>query len=84
MTDGKRMLVSRYCTNHRLKPESLHYLTDNTLIRNEVRPGLKKIKDQPFVLVASERLSSFNKEWNDVPANHLMLIEDYHIEFLPI
>lgn len=84
LTDGKRMLVSRYCNHKRYKPRSLHYLTESSLIRNISRPGLTKIKDHPLVLVASERLTAFNTEWFDMPANHMMLVDHFNISFIPL
>lgn len=84
LTNGKSMFVSRYCNSKRYKPDSLHYLTESSLIHNIQRPGLKKIKNYPMILVASERLSAFNLEWLDVPANYLMLVENYETEFIAL
>lgn len=84
LTNGKSMLVSRYCNSKRHKPDSLHYLTESSLIRHAQRSGLKKIKNYPMALVASERLSAFNSEWFDVPANHFMLVENYETNFIVI
>lgn len=86
LTDGRRLFASRYCTDIKQNPESLHYLTESSLIRNAQRQSLQDIEknDSKFVLIASERLTSFNTEWIDVPKNHMMVVENSQIDFQPI
>jgi glutamine amidotransferase len=77
LTDGRRMLATRYCTEHNEMPESLHYFAGTALheyiaLRNPLHKA---------VLISSEKLTNFNTDWQDVPANHLLLIdEDHRIE----
>lgn len=81
LTDGKRMVASRYCTDDKLEPESLHYLEGPYFWSEENYLKEKKDSTTQCVLVASEELTNFNKQWQKVPANHLLLIDaDYSIQ----
>ncbi|MBA3535631.1 MAG: class II glutamine amidotransferase [Tatlockia sp.] len=81
LTDGKRLIASRYCTEKNEMPESLHFFAGT---------GLHKYFDihgfaQKAALISSEKLTNFNADWQDIPANHILLIdEDHHIELRPI
>lgn len=85
LTDGHRILASRYCTEKSIEPESLHYLEGRYFWSKT--EYLKEIKTEPHycVVVASEMLTDFNSQWRTVPANHLLLIEkDYTIQIRSI
>jgi len=81
LTDGTRLITSRYCTNPQTLPESLHYITESSLLSRAHRRQKNALAPQ-FVLVASEKLNSFRKDWHDVPPNHLLLVDtDLQISF---
>lgn len=81
LTDGKRLVTSRYCTEKNKMPESLHYFAGTTLEQYLEMSD----SDHRAVLVSSEKLSHFNANWLDVHANTMLLIdEDHHIELRSI
>ncbi|MBA2710734.1 MAG: class II glutamine amidotransferase [Tatlockia sp.] len=81
LTDGKRLIASRYCTKKNEMPESLHYFVGTSLHRYfEIHGSASKA-----ALISSEKLTNFNADWQDVPANHILLIDEAHqIELRPI
>ncbi|CDZ77872.1 Amidohydrolase EgtC [Legionella massiliensis] len=78
LTDGQRLIASRYCTEKNAMPESLHVFTGENLHEYiDIPHPIYKA-----VLISSEKLTNFNTNWQDVPANHLLIIDnDYRIEF---
>ncbi|STX51952.1 glutamine amidotransferase [Legionella busanensis] len=76
LTDGLRIIASRYSSSKKIKPESLHYsagplwLTPND---RYYRPKRAEVHD--CVLVASEKLTDFSAIWQSVPPNHLLLVD---------
>lgn len=76
LTDGKRMVATRYCSMTDIIPESLHYITESSLVSRAHRREKKHESETDFVLVASEKLNNFRKDWYDVPVNHLILIDE--------
>lgn len=66
LTDGKRIVASRYAAKKQQKPESLHYSSG---------AWIAKINPSKTVLVSSERLTDLNDDWQEVPANHLLLVD---------
>jgi len=84
LTDGKRLITSRYCNDPDNKPLTMHYCAGNHLIASQEsqsdKPLMAKEGNQQCVLVSSEKLSNFASEWHMVPFNHLLLVdEDYSI-----
>lgn len=80
LTDGIRLVASRFCTDKILKPESLHYLKGYSWSERIIKP------DEKSVLISSEKLTDFNDSlWQTVPANHCILVDaDYSIRIEPI
>lgn len=79
ITDGERMLASRYCSNKKQKPETLHYFkgpffhpTLHTQTQIPTESGVD------CVLIASEILTQHQGTWHEVPANHLLMIDKNH------
>lgn len=71
LSDGKRIIASRYCTEKNTVPESLHYFIGNCFYDH-----LLLLEDQhEAVLISSEKLNDINADWQDVPANSLLLID---------
>lgn len=85
LTDGKRIVASRYCTNKNIQPESLHYLKGDYFWSKKDFLKTKDTTNKPCVIVSSEKLTDFTKAWQTVPANHFLLVEeDYQIQIEPI
>jgi glutamine amidotransferase len=73
LTDGHRMVATRYCSSKRHKPYSLHYLIGRGLVNPDfwgVGEG-----EPSYVVVSSEKLNGLSQEWTDVPANNMILID---------
>ena len=86
LTDGRRLIASRYCTDKNLVPETMHYSVGSRFVaKNNHYHMLKQNGDHGSLLVASEKLTNFDAEWHDVPVNHLMLVDsDLSIQLLPL
>jgi glutamine amidotransferase len=85
LTDGKRLLATRYCTEG--EPASLHYAQGSQFLkRDDGRYHmLQQDGGKNCVLVASEKLNDFDMEWKDVPKNHFLLVdEQFNIVTRPI
>lgn len=87
LSDGKRILASRYCTDKRLPPETLHYSLGSRFVAKRGRfHMLEKEAGKPgSLLITSEKLTAFDAEWHDVPINNLMIVDsDLSIKMCPL
>lgn len=85
LTDGERLFASRYCSNPQVPPETLHYFLNDSAQHYPLRIQIKKNKRHPSVLIASEKLTHYHAEWQDVPANHLVVADyDWKINVMPL
>lgn len=85
LTDGLRIVASRYCTSKKAAPESLHYMQGSYFWSEKKYMQDKANKPLHSVLIASEKLTDFNDQWLDVPANHFILVDkDQSIRLEPI
>ncbi len=76
LTDGQRILASRYCNDKRLVPETMHYsFGSHYVVKNGHYHLVAKEGKRGSLLIASEKLTNFDAEWHDVPANHLMMVD---------
>lgn len=76
ITDGKRIIATRYCTDKRYKPESLHYSVGHAFIQEGSQCHMVQDSGQPqCVLVASEILDDCAHEWIEVPEHHLLFVD---------
>ncbi|MDI1351622.1 MAG: class II glutamine amidotransferase [bacterium] len=73
LTDGRRMIATRYCTYLRNKALSLHYLVGQSLINST---ATRTNHNPPYIVVSSEKLNDLADEWIDVPAQHMLLIDE--------
>ncbi|WP_419418919.1 class II glutamine amidotransferase [Legionella sp. D16C41] len=76
LTDGQRIIASRYSSNKKTKPESLHYSAGSIWLTPKdryYRPKRAEVHD--CVLITSERLNDFSAAWQSVPPNHLLLVD---------
>lgn len=77
LTDGKRLVASRYCTNKKIEPESLHYSLGSRFVARHGHYHMQHVGKKPkCILVTSEKLTRFDTDWQDVPPNHLLLVDD--------
>ncbi len=76
LTDGRRLVASRYCTDRASTPETMHYSVGSRyVVKNGQYHMLMEGDKRSSLLVASEKLTNFNVEWHDVPPNHLVMVE---------
>ena len=84
LTDGKRLLASRYCTDPAVEPESLHYLKGDYFWSKKESLNHATVA-QHGVLIASEQLTDLNTAWHSIPKNSFLLVDhDYTLGFKPI
>ena len=83
LTDGRRMLASRYCTNPKIIPESMHYAVGARFGKKHKHYHMIQENNlQTSVLISSERLNNAENDWQPVPINHMMLVDtDASIQF---
>lgn len=86
LTDGKRLLVSRYVRPKHKIALSLHYaLGSRFVIKHGHYHMLQEAGEKNCLLVASEKLTRFNAEWHDIPHNKLMLVDiDKRLSYRPL
>ena len=74
MTDGRRIIATRYCTHEKKKPLTFHYLegyffsSEGLWIKEEGPPT--------YIIVSSERFNDLAEGWEDIPVQHMMLIDE--------
>ena len=83
MTDGRRLLASRYCTDRAIAPQTLHYAVGSRfVVKNKHHHMLQEEGRRNCVLISSEKLTNSDSEWQTVPTHHLMLVDtDLTIQF---
>jgi glutamine amidotransferase len=85
LTDGKRLIATRYCTAPDIIPESLHYLAGDRFSSADSFHNQKNSEKHGCVMIASERLTDFSEEWREVPVNYLLLADSEHrIQLRPL
>jgi len=86
LTDGKRLIATRYCSDKNTPPETMHYALGSQFVAKDKHYHmLKQQGEVKSLLLASEMLTDFKAEWHDVPANHLIMIdEDFDIKLVSI
>jgi glutamine amidotransferase len=76
LTDGKRMVATRYSSTKKTRPESMHYSLGSQFIARDGNYHMVQDGPQNCILVTSEKLNNYHSEWNDVPINHLMIVNE--------
>jgi glutamine amidotransferase len=81
LTDGRRMIATRYVSHPGSMPLSLHYalgrrvnLTEDS---GEMLIPVSENEKPEIILLASEALNDTLEEWKEVPVNHMLLIDEY-------
>lgn len=85
LTDGKSLIATRYVSNSKLEPLSLHY-TKGTYIEGSPQGFIAKTNKKPnAIIVASEQLPDYAEEWQEIPVNHLLIVDTaLNLIFQPI
>lgn len=86
VTDGKNIVVSRYATWPKARPESLYYTHGEKFICEQ---GIASIVNpesaKNCVLIASEPLTKVKDYWSPVPENSLLTVDpQYKLNIQPI
>lgn len=76
LTDGRRLVATRYCSNKKIIPESLHYSIGSRFLAEGGHYRMLQKGPQECILVTSEKLNNFKAEWQDVPANHFLIVDE--------
>lgn len=86
VTNGVEMVASRYTDDSRETPLSLHHTEGSHYVCDDRGCGMRPApSDQQAVLIASEPLTRETQHWQDVPANHFVLVDaDNRIALRPI
>lgn len=77
LTDGQRLIATRYCVNSHIEPESLHYLAGPYFPSQKERLNQKKQTPQQSVLIASEMLTDYTTPWSLVPPSHFICVDKH-------
>lgn len=76
LTDGRRIVASRYCTNKNSAPETMYYLAGRYFWSEKDYLQEIELPAQKCVMIASEKLTDFSsQQWYPVAANHLLLVD---------
>ncbi len=86
ITNGKFTLATKYISDSAQKPNTLYYSSGS---RFECHGGvchmLPVSSSQHSVLIVSEKLTKFDKDWQEVPLNHFVVVnEDLSVFLEPI
>lgn len=87
LTNGQHIVASRFCTNPTVVPETMHYaLGTHFLAKDGGYHMLEPFNTKPgCALIVSEKLTNFDAEWHEVPANHLILLDsNFKIQLRPL
>ncbi|TAL64272.1 MAG: class II glutamine amidotransferase [Legionella sp.] len=83
LTDGDRIVATRYCTSLKHKPLTLHYLAGYVPAKDGTWE--KKRGIPPYVVVSSEKLNDLSSGWEEVPVQNMILIDaNKTIKFRPL
>jgi glutamine amidotransferase len=75
LTDGQRLVASRYCSDTEIRPESLHYLAGKFFTSEEEYQREEKSDRPECVIITSEKLTDFHGQWHSVPVNHFLSVD---------
>jgi glutamine amidotransferase len=75
VTDGERIFASRYCSDRRFRPESMHYSAGSSfgLYKGRYRMRQQKRGHKRCMLITSEKLTNFSTQWHRIPRHHLLM-----------
>ncbi len=77
LTDGKRLLATRYCSDKTVEPASLHYAEGSQFVMKDGYGEMQATKKTPrCILVSSEKLTASDVAWKMLPAHHALLVTE--------
>ncbi|MDF1795838.1 MAG: class II glutamine amidotransferase [Coxiellaceae bacterium] len=77
LTDGERLMATRYAATEPEKELSLYYSEGKPITAQGSHPLLEfDDKDPQAIIVASEPLSEYADSWREVPPNHALLVDE--------
>ncbi len=80
LTDGRRLVVSRYCSDPNIKALTMHYSLGHHIISRvqdkKGQPIMSHTGKTKSILVSSEKLSDVSQEWHMLPAQHFLLVDE--------
>lgn len=79
LSNGKRMVATRYCTDPEIDNRSLHF-AENISCSIDKHNGDLKLDDvnsleRSAALISSEKLTGDKHLWKEIPKNHMIIIE---------
>lgn len=74
LTDGKRMLVTRYVSDMSERSLSLYYSLINHSL-DDLLDNRDNSNDKKAIVIASEPLTDIYEEWQEIPVNHMLLVD---------
>lgn len=74
LTDGKRIVATRYCSSKKNKPLSLHYLIGYAALSEMYVED--KQDNRTYIVISSEKLNDLDIGWEDVPAQHMIMVDE--------
>ncbi len=85
LTDGKKVVSSRYISNDAKEPFSLYYMLGKASDKSEAHLFTSQNTAPEAIVLASEPLTDCCNSWEEVPVNHLLLAdEDLSVRFRSI
>ncbi|KTD35088.1 glutamine amidotransferase [Legionella nautarum] len=79
LTDGEQIIATRYCTEVNSLPETLHFFSGQCIYDHHHE------ENHDAIVISSEILTDLKTDWNDVPPNHILLIDkNRNIDTQPI
>ncbi len=76
LTDGQRLIAARYSNSIKTKPQTLYYSLGGHFLMKNQHFHMVQTGHPHCILVASEKLTTGNDEWNIIPANHFLLVDE--------
>lgn len=75
LTDGRRIIATRYCSHLKRKPLTMHYLQGY----GPSRAGFSGSKEPSYAVVSSEKLNDLDIGWQEVPPQTMLLLDGYKV-----
>jgi glutamine amidotransferase len=77
LTDGKQMIATRYCSDTKLEPRTLHYALGREFVMHEGHGVMQEAIGSPeCILISSEKLTHSDAAWTVVPPQHALLVTE--------
>ena len=74
MTDCQSIIATRYCTHEKKKNLTFHYLEGYVFAKEG--KWIKEEGPPSFIIVSSEKFNDLAEGWEDIPPQHMMLVDE--------